>query len=244
MTEHFDVNKKKEVLLSSVGLRMFQQETSDGLREQRALTSMSFHALNAAAYAFLAGLNESALQLVENVMEWVTLAIEEQERPMYYSPKGTEAQRFFCKAFAQWLLGSSMDEETVKLYVSNSTEYHLGKGKDKIGISFALPEYLAIEAYEPALYVWQQSGKFEPPPALGKISSEANMCYVVANCRLGREYSADDEQVAMSRFLKRHVDTKWLARGHALRAACWMKIAYWQSGNDPIETIMKCYDFL
>lgn len=247
MPHYFDLEEKRSNQLSSGALPLMLKicrEPLEKLRTERVLTARSSTILNEAALAIIVGLREPGLQLAEKVLEWVSIAIDEQERPMYYSPKGTEAQRYACKAFALWLLGRPIDSELVELFVANSTEYRLGEGKDKIGISLSLPEYVALEAYEPALDVWQQCGKFQPPPAIEKITSEANMCYVVANHRLGREYSADDEQLALSRFLKRNVDAAWLARGHAMRVATWMKIAYWKPGDDPIETVMRCHEFL
>jgi hypothetical protein len=70
------------------------------------------------------------------------------------------------------------------------------------------------------------------------------MCYVLARQRLGLEYSAEESHTALEKFLMGQVDTEWLAAGHYDRAAEWMKIAHWRTGDDPIATVLRCYDYL
>jgi hypothetical protein len=43
-------------------------------------------------------------------------------------------------------------------------------------------------------------------------------------------------------FLKRSVPA-WLELGDYEAVALWMKPAYWRPGDDPIDTLLKCYDY-
>lgn len=247
MARHFDIEKKRNILLGPSGLRIpleMCREPIEKLRADRVLTARSCNMLNEAAMAIVVGLPEQALQLVEKALEYVFVAIEDHERPMYYSPRGTEAGRYACKGLALWLLGRPIDQGLVDSFVADSTEYLLGEGKDRVGIGLSLADYAALGAYEPALDVWHRCGKFERPSAVRRIAGEANMCFVVANHRLGRDYSAEDEGQGLDSFLKRNVNTVWLARNQATRMATWMKIAYWQPGDDPFETVRRCHQFL
>jgi hypothetical protein len=44
--------------------------------------------------------------------------------------------------------------------------------------------------------------------------------------------------------LKRSVKPVWLDFGHATTVALWMKVAFWKPGDDPIATLLKCYQFM
>ncbi len=70
------------------------------------------------------------------------------------------------------------------------------------------------------------------------------MCYVFCRQRLGQEFSSEEVDAALERFLMRNMDSTWLASGHYGRAAEWMKIAHWRAGDDPIATVLRCYDYL
>ncbi len=37
---------------------------------------------------------------------------------------------------------------------------------------------------------------------------------------------------------------QWLDRGQYDTVALWMKIAFWQPGDDPVATLLRCYDYL
>ncbi len=70
------------------------------------------------------------------------------------------------------------------------------------------------------------------------------MSYVLARHRLGLEYSAEEVEKALRSFLKRNMHSHWLDRGLYRRVAQWMKIAFWKPGDDPIATLLKCYEFM
>ena len=69
------------------------------------------------------------------------------------------------------------------------------------------------------------------------------MSYVIARHRLGLQYTSDEIQDALDRFLKRNVP-KWCDGGQVQTLARWMKIAFWKPGDDPVATLLKCYDYL
>jgi hypothetical protein len=89
-----------------------------------------------------------------------------------------------------------------------------------------------------------ESAGLKKPVNLRRIKGERTMCYVLAQHRLGVAYANDEIAVAPQTFLKRSVK-EWLGRyGAFSSAARWMKIAHWQPGDDPIATLLRCYDYL
>jgi hypothetical protein len=76
------------------------------------------------------------------------------------------------------------------------------------------------------------------------MRGEGIMSYVLARHRLGLEYSAEEVDKALRSFLKRNMHSQWLDRGLYRRVAQWMKIAFWKPGDDPIVTLLKCYEFM
>ncbi len=76
--------------------------------------------------------------------------------------------------------------------------------------------------------------------------NEAEMAYIHSRHRLGLQYSEEDVQAATHKFLKKNIDS-WLGNGHAVRAAEWMKVLYWNDRNRTLsakQVLMKCFDYL
>jgi hypothetical protein len=84
----------------------------------------------------------------------------------------------------------------------------------------------------------------KPPKRLRSIQGEGTMSYVLARHRLGLEYSEEEVRAALDSFFKRNMREQWLDRGQYDTVALWMKIAFWRPGDDPIATLLRCYDYL
>jgi hypothetical protein len=112
----------------------------------------------------------------------------------------------------------------------------------KPDVQLALPAYLDAGEYEILMRRYEIAGLKEPQ-SLRSIRGEGTMAYVMAKQRLGLKYTADETRSALHAFLKRNLDS-WLDSGHSNAAAQWMKIAFWQPGDDPLVTFLRCYDYL
>ncbi len=113
---------------------------------------------------------------------------------------------------------------------------------DKVHVQTSLAPYLEAGEYETLVRRFE-SVKLSRPKNLRRIQGEGTMCYVLALHRLGLDYTAEEIAAALETFLKRSVG-RWLGSGLYSDAARWMKIAHWHPGDDPISTVLRCYDYL
>jgi hypothetical protein len=242
----FDPQERRRLLLDSCGYDRSLRDPFEEAVAGRWLASVASANTTTAVYAILVGFFDPARRLLEKAQRWVTEAIERNERPNHYSQYGDEALRSHTLAWCNFLLSGKEDSESYRQFVEFEGQYLADPyvGNDRISVSLVLPHYVSGHAYERALEVFAACPKLQPADDLNKIRGEAQMCYVIARQRLGLEYSAEEVQEALAKFLKRHVDSSWLAKGHSLRAAEWMKIAHWREGADPFATVLKAYDYL
>jgi hypothetical protein len=242
----FDPQERRRLLLDSCGYERSLRDSFEEAVGGRWLASVASANATTAVYAILAGFFDPARQLLEKARRWVTEAIKTNEIPNYYSQYGDEALRSHTLAWCNFLLTGKEDSESYRQFGMFEDQYLADPsvGNDRVSVSLVLPHYISGNAYERALEVFAACPKLKPPEDLKKVRSEAQVCYVIARQRLGLEYSAEEVQEALAKFLTRNVDSSWLADGHSLRAAEWMKIAHWREGADPFATVLKAYDYL
>jgi hypothetical protein len=203
--------------------------------------------LGYAVLCLLVGLNEGASKLLQKAKQWVEIAIAEDEGGATLGPGGNAASRHHTVAMCTWLLEGRHDAEALQQFVVFEDKFikQPAIAKDKIEVSLVLPTYINARAFERTLEIFAVA-RIPEPKSLEGIRNGAQMSYVLARHRMGLDYTADEVDGALKRFLMRHMD-KWLGDGHAVQAAEWMKIAYWdphEAEMSPKEAILKCYDHL
>jgi hypothetical protein len=212
--------------------------------ELKALAGFGDSILSTGIECYLLGKFQVGNELVSKAEIFFRAAIEHKEIPRRYARGGAEANRLIGFAQCQWLLAKQPDLEILKQAVKWREIWFEEIGDPgKLNVQLALPFYLEAEEYE-TLFHRFALGKLTPPKKLRNIKGEGTMSYVLARHRLGLEYSDDEVKAALDSFLKRNMRSEWLNRGLFTSVATWMKIAFWKPGDDPIATLLKCYDYL
>jgi hypothetical protein len=249
MRDRFDPRERKKRLLEPSGFARLLKEPVDAIAELNGLTGWSDSMLTTAIYCILVGLDEPAAELLERTHEWLQTAVERGEKPQRYDPHGAEALRYGNLALCIWLLSNRADDESYSRLVEEDDAYLEGDAEWERGeIDLTLADYVDAEAYQRALEIFNRTPNLRPPARLDAIKLEAQLAYVVSRRRLGLEYGEDEVGLASKRFLDVRIDY-WLAHGHSIRAARWMKIMHWNGVAEPQrpsakETVLRCYDYL
>lgn len=243
----FDPAAKRKQLDGDVGYRFALSDDFEEFRSKGALASGASAHLVDAVYCLLVGYDDPARQLMKRAFDWVTIAIEEEERAKDYSPDGPEALRYETLAMCNWLFYGIHDADSLSRFVEHEERFLLRErlGQDRTNVSLTAISYVDAGAYEIALDRLA-AARFSAPRSLNSIRSEGQMCYVICRHRLGLEYSEAEVASATERFLKRNVNG-WLLDGVPDRAAQWMKVVHWREttvGISPKEAVMKCYKYL
>jgi hypothetical protein len=212
--------------------------------ELKALAGFGHSILLTGLECFLLGKFEVGRELASKAENFLRAAIEHKEIPRQYARGGTEANRLVGFARCHWFLSKQHDLKSLKEAVRWKEIWFEDLGESwKTEVQLTLPFYLEAEEYETLFHRFEQ-GKLTPPKKLRNIKGEGTMSYVLARHRLGLEYSADEVKAALDSFFKRNMRSEWLNRGLFTSVATWMKIAFWKPGDDPIATLLKCYDYL
>ncbi len=243
----FDIENLKRMLDSDAGYEWCLERPFADAERVGGLASNASADLTQVIHCLLVGYVKPAELLLEKAREWLAIAIENEEHPNYYGADGTEAMRYRDMSLINWLLKGIHDDESLSKYAEHQDRFIQGDiGRDKVEVSFILPNYVDAGRYDRALEIFENTPGLKKPIRPNQIRGEARMVYVMCRCKLGLEYTEEQMQVALNSFLNRNVNN-WLVRGQAQRAAKWMKIAYWNDNRDrltPGDAVLKCYDHL
>ena len=245
--QEFVPKRSRELLLDPVG--GYEWSLHRDFEKSKAVGGLSRSAdsyLGQAVECLLVGFDEPAGRLLKHAAEWVQIAVESGERPQRYFPGATEAMRFQTLGLCNWFLFNQHDVESLGQFVEYMDRCLNGqKRKDKIGVSLTLLAYVNAGAFERTLEIFGSTRGLTPPASLS-ARNEAEMAYILSRHHLGLQYSQDEVRTATNKFLAKNID-KWLSNGHAVRAAEWLKIIYWNDTDRTLsakEVLMKCYDYL
>lgn len=219
-----------------------------GFEETRSVGGLASSAdadLNMAIRCVLVGYDEAAQELMNRAHHWLSVAIQENERPRAYAIGGTEAQRHLNLALCNWLLYGRQDEENFRLHVQFYEQFleRTRNCRNKSEISLALPHYLDAGVCDLVLARFSEAG-LTPPASPAAPRTDAEMCYIL--CASDSDAASEELPVLAKNFLNRNTNT-WLSNGNFLHAAEWMKIVHWNgsgSKSPPKLAVLKCYDYL
>lgn len=237
----------RELLDGPTGSGWMLARSFEHVRSVGGLASSADAYLNEAIRCILVGYGDQAQALLQRAFEWLTAAICDDERPRVYAPGGTESQRHLNLALCNWLLKGEHDAENFAGFVRYREQFldgsKLATNKSEIGLT--LPSYVDAGAYREALVRFFRAG-FVPPESLALARGEGHLSYIYCRHRLGEEYDAQEVDAVTKSFLNRQLNS-WLASGHFLRAAEWLKISYWlgdESQSSAWSTVLRCSNFV
>ena len=147
-------------------------------------------------------------------------------------------------ALLDWLQYRKDDRKTPRAAVEwygNSLDAQR-RAPGKAEVQRTLPIYLEAQEYEKLITRFESAG-LQAPASLSRIRGQGTMAYVIAKQMLDIEYDRPVVVQTLDAFLTRSIP-QWLGQGRFTTAARWMKIAHWQYVDDPIATLLRCYDYL
>lgn len=235
----FDPEASRQNLRSYL-LKMYRDLSYEESFNQRTLGSWGCGAISTAVECGLVGLFSEADKLIKQAHMFLQGADQGSEQNNV--GKGIVLAEL---ALTSWFLNRTTDAESLQRCVGWREAWFATQKMmpDRVNIQLSLAPYLEAESYELLIARYESAG-LKKPANIRRIQGEGTMCYVMARHRLGLEYTDEEIAAALETFLKRSVK-EWLGRdGSYTSAARWMKIAHWHPSDDPIATLLRCYDYL
>ncbi len=234
----FDPKETKRYL-KSFTIAHYRECSMADAKEHAALNGTGWGMTICGVECLLVGFFDIGQELLLKARIFVRASIEHKEEPYF-----TEHDRLHDFALLNWLVARSHDLKSLKAAVGLKERWFSDQPTVlKTEVQAALPGYLDAEEYETLMRRYEGAG-LTKPANLRRIQGEGTLCYVIARERLGLEYTTEEIEAAIDRFLNRRIP-QWLGGdGHWTGAARWMKLAFWKKGDDPIATVLRCYDYL
>jgi hypothetical protein len=226
--------------LKTLGLKIEYEISVEKAAEQTALGSWGVSMLDTAMECFLVGFFSDAKELIAKAKHFLQLANLRKEQSQV-----EVGSVFHGLALSNWFLNRETDLDSLRLCVDLKEAWFAAQRQkpDKVNVQLSLLPYLEADSYQLLMARYESAG-LKKPANIRRIKGEGTMCYVMARHRLGLEYHEDEIAAALETFLQRTVK-EWLGRyGAFSTAARWMKIAHWQRDDDPVATLLRCYDYL
>ena len=205
--------------------------------------------INMAVRCILVGYREPARALLARAHEWLSIAIRDNERPRPLgAPGGAEAERHHNLALCNWLITGKHDIENFSLSIGYFEQFLNGSPRvatNKMQIDLSMAHYVDAKAYAEGLSRFENA-RIAPPASPKRVSSEAQMAYVLCRNGLYGEFSPADIETAKTAFLKRNTN-QWLTNGLFSSAAEWMKVTRWPGEETEASAwaaVLRCYDYL
>jgi hypothetical protein len=197
---------------------------------------------------YLIGLHQEAAPVIPRAIEWLNIAIAQDEGHNRPAPHIHREALHQAKALALWLQsGDAAIEVWEKAREYNFICLEVGAYRNKTKTE-GLDDYLCYciqsEQYQAGIT------EYEKYYGVKKISLKRTLsprAYGYAFClnEINPQYSADDLLEAGRKMLQANLeDHPWLGYGDYNRAAMWLKNVYWHHNRTltPLETILKAYE--
>jgi len=120
------------------------------------------------------------------------------------------------------------------------------KKKDKIEVALTLPKYIDAGAYQDTLHLIESPPSLKIPTSAKRVSGPVGMSYVIAAHHVHSQFTDEEMQEALQRFLKRKI-CEMVGKGYYEDLAHWLKIAYFNETENPLapkQALLKMYDYL
>ncbi|ATB70875.1 hypothetical protein SJPD1_2787 [Sulfurospirillum diekertiae] len=195
---------------------------------------------------YLYGLSKEIQPVIARSLEWLNIAIEQDEWSDHPDPDYHRATLHEAKALALWLQNSDPAIEIwdkARHFLLSVMEPAYGKKIKTDGLDAYLSYCIHAEQYEAGVM------EYEKYYGVSKVSFGGSMAprkWAYAFCLNHIKPQFDPEKLfqAGRKMLQTHLDNNWLGVGQNIRAAMWLKNVYWHDNRTltPLETILKAYE--
>ncbi len=235
----FDPEKRRRLLSDSV-IAIFMEVSYEDAFHAQTMGITGSPTLAVTIQSYLVGLFDDAKKLLDKAHTLLRISTERKEYERADRPA-----LFDDFATCQWLHNGANEKRLLNQQVDSHEQHFAAEHTEpnQLDVQRALPVYLEAERYDTLIARYESAG-LKRPKDIHHILDEGAMCYVLARHRLGLEYTDEEIAAALETFLKRSAK-EWLGQyGTFCTAARWMKIAHWKQDDDPIATLLRCYDYL
>jgi hypothetical protein len=249
MSRIFDPQAVSRQLQSEFGIPRCMNADFEKRRARGGLWGGSKEFLQNVVEAHLVGVTGQLDEILVKARKWIEVAMAEGEVCGGYPPSFLGAEHRVTWALCNWLQGHPDDLEKAGQAADFNNQY-LKDNLDSVSDSFSLGlgSLIFVEGRRYAEYLqWAKANGKIPLGAVGsKIRGEASVCAAICLAKTEGHYGDEDISKIINRLLNMKMN-EWLTTGDELRAARWLKLAYWQdgrSGRSSREVILKAYEHL
>jgi hypothetical protein len=214
------------------------------------------HDLYSVVESWLVGLSNETAVVLPRAIDWLTLAINEDEE-LGQDHDYHRAKLRTARAMARWMLLQDAAQDDWEQAVIGEAKYWqnpLWNFTPRQIVKESLDDYMAYSVqsgqYAQAMAAYERLGAARVQKLTGKVLKPREYAYAIC---LHHEQGLFDEEALFTagcKMLTANMDTYWLAVGQSLRAAMWLKIVYWdrdvRAGRppalSPLQVVLKAYD--
>ncbi|WP_407973063.1 hypothetical protein ACJ51O_36375 (plasmid) [Burkholderia pyrrocinia] len=213
--------------------------------------------------AWLVGLENEVMSVLPRCVDWLEKAIKRDEQ-FGVSQNLYRRDLYWAKAIADWMdMGwESAEWENARVYEEAAWRYEKRPWPMNEIIRDGLDDYMAfayqasddsspdgLEGYENAIQMYEHWVN-DIPPSLKKMLKPREYAYALClyyarpETAVANGYTPEALLEAGRRMLQANLESKWFGNGQFIRGAMWLKVVYWNRGDEltPLQTILKAYD--
>jgi hypothetical protein len=212
---------------------------------------------------WLVGLHNEVAPVVPRCISWIEKALNRDEK-FGASQDLYRRDLRWAKAIADWMDTGwdSAEWESARIFEEAAWRYEKRPWPMNEIIRDGLDDYMAfayqtgddatpdgMEGFENGIQMYEHWVN-DTPPSLSKTLKPREYAYALClyGCRPeithANGYTSEALFDAGRRMLKANLESKWFGNGQFIRGATWLKIVYWNRGEEltPLQTILKAYD--
>lgn len=195
---------------------------------------------------WLIGLDKEVNQTIPRSLEWLNIAITQDEWHDRPHPNFHLQKLHAAKALALWLQSGdpalAVWEKTRLFNLSVLESAYQKKAKTE-GLDDYLCYCIQAEQYEAGIIEFEKYHGTKTI-SLKKKLSPRDFGYALCLHHIKAQFDPDELFMAGRRMLQANLDDNWFGVGQFKRGAMWLKNVYWHRNRtlSPLETILKAYE--
>jgi hypothetical protein len=238
--DRFDLAEQRKHAMALYGVPLCLSTSVDECRQFKSMASSAWGVCLETVRSVIVGWVEPVQQLADKGIELASASIAENEHD---ESDFNRVCAFSALALLDWVKTNASQPKHSHDVGEALTKYYKAHEISPQSFNNTVDLLLAVEAHAALLNLYAAS-RMTPPKSPKTAKSPANVGYVIAKQATERCFNEDDLAKSIHAMLQAHVEPKWLCGGHLVRAANWMKVAYWSPGESAVTTIQRARDFL